>query len=163
MDPFDPKRLILIHGLEGSSQGDKAVLLRSLFTEMMTPDFRGSLEERMKLLYVLLGEQTGWTIIGSSLGGLMAALFAIQQPHQVRQLVLLAPALFIAEFTSGAYHPVDVRTVVYHGRQDKVVPIGPTRQIAENIFRNLVFNEVDDDHRLFQTVHSLDWKALLND
>ena len=163
MNPFDPKRLILIHGLEGSSQGDKAVLLRSLFPEMMTPDFRGSLEERMSFLHPLLGEQTGWTIIGSSLGGLMAAIFTIQYSHQVRKLVLLAPALFLAEFTSGEYHPVDVPAIVYHGRQDAVVPIEQTRQIASQVFQNLVFNEVDDDHRLFQTMHRIDWTALLND
>ncbi len=76
MDNFDPKKLILIHGLEGSSQGDKAVLLRSIFPEMVTPDFRGTVAERMELLESLLGQQTGWTIVGSSLGGLMAALFA---------------------------------------------------------------------------------------
>jgi pimeloyl-ACP methyl ester carboxylesterase len=163
MKQFDPKRLILIHGLEGSSQGDKAILLRSLFPEMMTPDFRGSLEERMRFLYPLLGEQTGWTIIGSSLGGLMAALFTVQHSDQVRKLVLLAPALFLPEITSGEYQPVDVPAIIYHGRQDGVVPIGQTRRIASQVFQNLVFNEVDDDHRLFQTVHRIDWMALLND
>jgi len=39
-----PTRLIFIHGLEGSSQGVKATLLRGLFPGILTPDFRGSLE-----------------------------------------------------------------------------------------------------------------------
>ncbi|PIZ26267.1 MAG: alpha/beta hydrolase, partial [Chloroflexi bacterium CG_4_10_14_0_8_um_filter_57_5] len=46
-------------------------------------------------LEAILGAQTGWTIIGSSLGGLMAALFATQAPGQVRKLALLAPALIL--------------------------------------------------------------------
>ena len=161
MKPFDPKRLVLIHGLEGSSQGDKAVLLRGLFPQILTPDFIGPVSERMTLLYSLLGESMGWTIVGSSLGGLMAALFTCQRPAQVRKLILLAPALFLPEFAAQSFDPVDVPTVVYHGVRDDLVPIDPTRQLAEKVFKDLTFNTVDDDHRLFATVHSIDWKTLV--
>lgn len=162
MKPFYPRRLILIHGLEGSSQGDKAILLRGLFPGILTPDFHGPVAQRMELLYSLLGESSGWTIVGSSLGGLMAALFTCQRPTQVRKLILLAPALFLPEFAAQSFDPVDVPTVVYHGVKDDLVPIGPTRQLAEKVFKNLTFNAVDDDHRLFATVHALDWKTLIN-
>jgi pimeloyl-ACP methyl ester carboxylesterase len=162
MGTFNPDRLILIHGLEGSSQGDKATLLRSIFPQMMTPDFRGPVEERMELLYSLLGKDTGWTIIGSSLGGLMAALFTTQHPDQVRKQILLAPALFLPEFASDLPEPVDVPTVIYHGTRDEIVPIEQTRILAKRSFTNLTINEVDDDHRLFNTVHAIDWKNLLN-
>jgi pimeloyl-ACP methyl ester carboxylesterase len=162
MGTFNPDRLILIHGLEGSSQGDKATLLRSIFPQMMTPDFRGPVEERMELLYSLLGKDTGWTIIGSSLGGLMAALFTTQHPDQVRKQILLAPALFLPEFASDLPEPVDVPTVIYHGTRDEIVPIEQTRILAKRSFTNLTINEVDDDHRLFDTVHAIDWKTLLN-
>ena len=100
-DIFDPSHLIFLHGLEGTSQGTKATLLRSLFPEMLTPDFRGSLEERMATLNPILGDQDVWTIVGSSFGGLMAALFACQRPAQVRKLVLMAPALVLPQFAAS--------------------------------------------------------------
>lgn len=162
METFDPKKLILIHGLEGSSQGDKAQLLRGIFPQMLTPDFPGQLENRMKLLYSLLGSQTGWTIIGSSLGGLMAALFTTSHPAQVRKQVLLAPALFLPEFAEAMPDPVEVPTVIYHGTEDNVVPLEPTRVLAEKVFHNLVFNKVTDDHRLFKTMKEINWRGILD-
>ena len=56
-DIFDPSHLIFLHGLEGTSQGAKATLLRGLFPGMLTPDFSGSLEERMATLKPILGDQ----------------------------------------------------------------------------------------------------------
>jgi pimeloyl-ACP methyl ester carboxylesterase len=161
MSTFDPTRILFIHGLEGSSQGDKATLLRSLFPGILTPDFPGSLDERMQALRAILGKRNGWTLIGSSLGGLMAALFTCQQPAQVRKLILLAPALILPEFSSAPPAPVDVPTVVYHGSRDTVVPLEPTRRLAEQVFRNLVFHVVDDEHRLFKTMQEVDWKAVV--
>lgn len=162
MQPFDPKRLILIHGLEGSSQGDKAVLLRGIFPGMLTPDFPGTLDERMRLLHSYLAEGEGWTLIGSSLGGLMAALFTTQFPQRVRKQILLAPALFLPEFADHLPEPVAVPTIVIHGEQDTVVPLAPTRALAEKVFLNLDFRVVDDDHRLFDTTQNLDWKKIVD-
>ena len=160
-DIFDPTHLIFLHGLEGTSQGTKATLLRSLFPEMLTPDFSGSLEERMATLNPILGDQDVWTIVGSSFGGLMAALFACQLPAQVRMLVLLAPALVLPQFAATNPASVDVPTVIYHGRQDQIVPLEPTRHLAAQVFRNLIFHEVDDDHGLYKTVIDIDWPAIL--
>jgi pimeloyl-ACP methyl ester carboxylesterase len=158
---FDPSHLIFLHGLEGTSQGTKATLLRSLFPEMLIPDFRGSLEERMAALYPILGDREVWTLIGSSFGGLMAAIFTCQRPAQVRKLVLLAPALILPDFAASPPAPLDVPTVIYHGRQDQIVPLEPTRRLAQQVFRNLIFNEVDDEHGLYKTVFEIDWPALL--
>jgi pimeloyl-ACP methyl ester carboxylesterase len=157
MSTLDPTQIIFIHGLEGSSQGDKARLLRSLVPGMLTPDFRGPLDERMQALLALLGQRGGWTLIGSSLGGLIAALFTCQHPAQVRKLVLLAPALILPEFSAAPPASVDVPTVVYHGTRDRVVPLEPTRRLAEQVFRQLVFHVVDDEHRLFKTMGEVDW------
>lgn len=154
-------RLIFIHGLEGSSQGDKATLLRGLFPFMLIPDFRGSLDERMESLGQILGSQTGWTIIGSSFGGLMAAIFACQHPDQVSRLVLMAPALIWPDFASSPPAAVDVPTIIYHGSHDEIVPLAPNRLLAERLFRNLSYHVVDDDHGLYQTAHDLDWNQIL--
>ncbi len=158
---FNPTRLIFLHGLESSSQGEKAVLLRSLFPGISTPDFTGSLAERMAQLYSILGDKTGWTIIGSSFGGLIGALFTCQHPGQVRKLILLAPALSLPEFAEHLPAPVDVPTIIIHGTQDEVVPLVPVRALAERVFRNLNYRIVDDDHRLMKTAQEIDWHALL--
>lgn len=158
----ESKRLIFIHGLEGSSQGVKAQLLRGIFPEILTPDVRGSLEERMAKLEQIVGEAQGWTMIGSSFGGLMGAMFTCQHPEQVDRLILLAPALVWPDFAADPPGPVDVPTVVYHGTRDEVVPLEPVRALAEQAFSNLTFHAVDDDHGLYKTVHELDWRDLVS-
>lgn len=160
---IDQNRLIFIHGLMGSSSGVKATLLREKFAEILTPDFEGSLDERMERLHQTLGDRTGLTLIGSSFGGLMAAIFACEHPHQVKKLILLAPALTWPDFAESPPEPVTVPAVVYHGTEDELIPIERLRELAERVFLNLVFNEVNDDHGLYNTVHALDWEALLSD
>ena len=160
-DRFDPTHLIFLHGLEGTSQGAKATLLRSLFPGMVIPDFRGSLEQRMAVLYPILGDEQVWTLVGSSFGGLMAAIFTCLRPAQVRKLILMAPALILPQFSAARPAPIDVPTIIYHGRQDEIIPLEPTRHLAQQFFRNLTFHEIDDDHGLYKTAHAIDWPALL--
>jgi len=158
---IDASRLIFIHGSDSSSQTYKAGILRGLFPGMVTPDFTGSLSERMAQLEAILGARTGWTIIGSSLGGLMAALFAAQAPGQVRKLVLLAPALILPEFSGHLPKPVSVPTIVVHGTRDELLPLEAVRSLAEKVFTHLTYLVVDDDHRLHRTAEEMDWKTLL--
>jgi pimeloyl-ACP methyl ester carboxylesterase len=153
--------IIFIHGLDGSSQGVKARLLRGLFPGILTPDFPGSLEQRMAQLNDILGAQRNWILIGSSLGGLMAAMFAVRHPEQVKRLVLLAPALIWPDFAADLPQPVEVPTIIYHGRQDALLPLALIQELAQRVFRDLKFNVVDDDHGLYKTVHAIDWHALL--
>lgn len=154
-------RLIFIHGLEGTSQGEKASLLRSIFPVILTPDFTGPLEARLGILRSILGDEQGWRMIGSSFGGLMAAIFACERSAQVAQLILLAPALLWPDFASSPPAPVDVPVIIYHGTQDEIIPLQPTKELAYKIFRNLDFRTVDDDHGLYKTAHAIDWKALV--
>ena len=117
----------------------------------------------MVQLAPILGEQAGWTIIGSSLGGLMAALWTCARPMQVRKLILLAPALHLPAFAAHRPAAIDVPVVIYHGRRDTVVPLPMVEALAERVFRQLVFHVVDDDHRLHATVQAIDWPALVRD
>lgn len=153
--------LIFIHGLVSSGQGFKATMLRGLFPDIITPDFRGSLEERMAQLVPILAAQPDWVIIGSSMGGLMGAFFTCQHPQQVRKLILLAPALIWPDFANGPPAPISVPTTVYHGREDTVVPLEPVRALCEQVFINLAFYAVEDDHRLHKTVQAIDWPSLV--
>ncbi len=158
---FDPRRLLYLHGLESNSQTRKATLLRALYPDLIVPDFHGSLEERMRQLAPILGRASNWTLIGSSFGGLMAALFTLRHPEQVRRQILLAPALMLAEFAENLPPPLDVPTIIIHGRQDTIVPVEAVRPLAERVFRHLDYRLVDDDHRLLHTAERLDWKGLI--
>jgi pimeloyl-ACP methyl ester carboxylesterase len=156
-------RLIFIHGLVSSGQGFKGKLLREHFPDILTPDFDGPLEARLDHLTAILSDQTGWGVIGSSFGGLMGTIFACQHPHQVERLVLLAPALIWPDFASQLPPPTSVPTVIFHGKRDDVIPLDLMRPLAEQVFLNLTFHVVDDDHQLHTTVQSIDWPSLLRD
>jgi len=159
---LDPTRIIFIHGSgKEKNQTYKARLLRGMFPGMVTPNFDGDLPERMNQLKAILGNGTGWILIGSSLGGLMAALFATQAPGQVRKLVLLAPALTLPEFTLILPVTIDIPTVIVQGTQDELIQLPATRVLAEKTFTHLTYMVVDDDHRLHKTAETLDWKSLL--
>jgi pimeloyl-ACP methyl ester carboxylesterase len=158
---IDADRLIFIHGSDSNSQTYKATLLRSIFPGMVVPDFTGPLAGRMTHLETILGKRSDWTIVGSSLGGLMAVLFAAQHPGQVRKLVLLAPALSCPEFARQVTDPISIPCIIIHGTQDDVVPLELVRKLAEQIFANLAYLVVDDDHRLHKSAQELDWVKLL--
>lgn len=152
---------IFIHGLEGSSKGYKASLLSKLFPDLICPQFTGSPEERMRQLEKILSGRQDIAIVGSSLGALMAALYALQHPELIDRLLLLAPALPMFDWSSYLDHPLSAPVRIYHGTHDDVVPLSETKTLAEKLFSNLEFNEVDDDHRLKKTVRELDFVNLL--
>lgn len=159
---MDTSRLIYLHGLESDSNSGKARLFREWFPGMLTPNFKGSLEERMTQLEPLLAPKQDWTIIGSSFGGLMGTIYTCKHPARVRKLILLAPALLRDPFASYLdLEPVSVPTILIHGTQDDVVPLEPVREIAQQLFTGLTCITVEDDHRLHKTVQELDWKHLL--
>jgi pimeloyl-ACP methyl ester carboxylesterase len=160
---MDTSRILFIHGSESNGQTYKAQALRKFFPKLISPDFTGPLAVRMAQMESIVSDTDGWTLIGSSLGGLMAALFATQHPGQVRKLVLLAPALHLPEFSRPRHlpKPVTVPTLLIIGKKDDVIPVETVRRLAKQVFPRLTYRSVDDDHRLHHTAETLDWKALL--
>lgn len=154
--------VMFIHGLVSSGQGSKAKLLRGRIPGILTPDFTGSLDERMGQLEPILARKPSWVLIGSSFGGLMAATYAISHTDRVSRLILLAPALILLREGQDKLSPIPIPTVVFHGSGDTVVPLEPVREICEQLFSDLTFHVVDDDHRLMKTARGLDWQALVN-
>ena len=149
---------IFIHGLESSGSGFKGRFLKEIFPDILTPDFKGDLNERMDSLKKILKDLSCLTIIGSSFGGLMATLYSLYNPEKVSKLILLAPALpFGKELLENKN--VDIETIVYHGKKDSVVPIGTTKDISRKIFSNLLFMETDDDHMLHKTMRKINWNG----
>jgi pimeloyl-ACP methyl ester carboxylesterase len=161
-DPLS-RNLIFIHGLISSGQGFKGNLLRRLFPDILTPDFEGPLGDRMARLASILSGGSSWTIIGSSFGGLMGAIFTAQHSQQVKKLIMLAPALIWPDFAQALPPPVSVPAVVYHGLRDEVIPLELVRPLAEQVFLNLSFHAVDDDHGLRITMQAIDWPTLVGD
>jgi pimeloyl-ACP methyl ester carboxylesterase len=158
---IDPTRILFIHGSDSTGQTYKAQVLRKHFPELIAPDFTGPLAVRMAQMASIVNDQDGWTLIGSSLGGLMAALFATQHPGQMHKLVLLAPALHLPEFSHHLPRPVRIPTLLIIGNKDEVIPGGTVRRLTKRVFPKLTFLSVDDDHRLHHTAETLDWKSLL--
>jgi pimeloyl-ACP methyl ester carboxylesterase len=154
-------RLIYIHGRDSDRNSGKARLFREWFPGIITPDFKGSFDERMSQLLKLLSDQAGWTLIGSSYGGLMATIFTLDHEEQVRKLVLLAPALAQEIAPLPKPGPISIPTILIHGTQDTVVPFNPVREIAQLLFSNLTLYAVEDDHRLHKTATELDWNTIL--
>ncbi len=152
---------VFVHGLDSSSRGTKGTYFRARYPEMLLQDFPGPLEERMEKLDRSLRGKGNLILVGSSYGGLMAALFACGHPDRIRRLILLAPALEHADFRPWYATPLLPPVTLCHGRQDIVVPPGPTRRIAERLFGNLEYHLVDDDHDLHRVFPTLDWNGLL--
>lgn len=152
---------VFIHGLDSSSRGTKGSYFRAKYPGMLMEDYAGPLEERMAKLEKGLAGMDNLILVGSSFGGLMAALFACGNRARVRRLVLLAPALGHADFTAGYREPLMIPVTLYHGLSDVVVPPGPTLLIARHLFGKLEDHLVDDDHSLHRIFPTLNWDALL--
>ena len=159
---MDHSHIVFIHGSGGDkSQTYKAKLLRRLFPGMVTPDFDGPISTRMSHLRTILGKEAGWILIGSSLGGLMAALFAYKSPRQMQKLILLAPAVSLMAFVKIPPASIDIPTTIVQGTQDELIRLPKARELAEKVFTHLTYMVVEDDHRLHKTAEKLDWKTLI--
>ena len=153
---------IFIHGLESSDKGTKAVFFREKFPDMIIPHFVGSLKERMIRLNGILSEEQGILLVGSSFGGLMASIFAMENESRVEKLILLAPAINMFPFAGYENRKISIPVHIYHGLQDDVIPLDAVKTASERIFRQFSFQEVDDDHFLHQTFMKMDWDRLLS-
>jgi pimeloyl-ACP methyl ester carboxylesterase len=152
---------IFIHGLESSNQGTKSVFFLERYPDMIIPHFTGDLKERMKRLEETLADASDIIIVGSSFGGLMASVFAMHEGHRVKRMILLAPAINLMHFSQykGGTVPVPVR--IYHGTEDRVIPIEDVETVAKETFPCLTFHKVEDDHFLHRTFKTIDWDSLL--
>jgi len=152
---------IFLHGLESSSKGAKGSFLHDLYPEMVIPDFTGNLSARMQLLNQILDGHENITLVGSSFGGLMATIYAMENHDRIDRVILLAPALNFPEFSRYTIHRLTTPAWMIIGRYDTVTPAAVVAPTAKKIFANLRYNEVDDDHMLAKTFRGLAWKSLL--
>jgi len=150
-----------IHGLESSGWGTKGIFFRDRYPGMIIEDFDGPFAQRMKKLEELLAKKDDLILVGSSYGGLMAAVYAYQHEERVKKLILLAPALHLEPFQPYMNKILQIPIALFHGLQDEVVPLEAVQAIAKKSFTDHTFTVLDDDHSLHQTFASLDWDTLL--
>ncbi|MEI7590252.1 MAG: alpha/beta fold hydrolase [Deltaproteobacteria bacterium] len=153
---------IFVHGLESTSKGTKGIYFQERFPSMIVRDFFGNAQERLQQLTTMLEGKSKVVIIGSSYGGLVGAIYACQNPHVVKRLILLAPALDLPDFIPYQEQQIAVETFLFHGSNDDIVLPAPVKQIAKTVFSNLTYNLVDDDHSLHHTFTQMDWLSLLD-
>ncbi len=150
-----------IHGLESSGWGTKGMFFRDRYPGMIIEDFDGPFAQRMEKLEGLLANKDDLILVGSSYGGLMAAVYAYLHEERVKKLILLAPALHLEPFQPYLNKILQIPVTVFHGLQDEVVPLEAVQAIAKQSFTDHTFTALDDDHSLHRTFASLDWDTLL--
>ena len=138
------------------------MFFRNHYPDMILEDFSGTFAQRMEKLEDLLAGKKPLILVGSSYGGLMAAVYACLHEASVAKLILLAPALHLESYAPYRNKALHIPITIYHGLQDEVVPLEAIRPIAEELYSNHRFYAVEDDHSLHATFESLDWEDLLS-
>ena len=137
-------KVFFFHGLESSPHGSKYQTMSKTY-DVTSPDFQGlELEERVAKAEAETAGLEDIIVVGSSFGGLVAALLYDRHPERFRTYILLAPAIYDERSSGISKAPDD--GVIIHGTHDDIVPIEPVRAFAAK--HHLRFIEVDDEHRL---------------
>jgi pimeloyl-ACP methyl ester carboxylesterase len=144
--------IVFAHGLEGSPQGTKAQRLRRLGLPLEVPDLRG-VDLRGRYDHIeRITRGGGVLLVGSSYGGLVAALLAQRHPGRFTGMVLCAPALGWREPPNtdpdGLLAPPGLPVVVLHGLHDDIVPIDLSRAYRDRSGPGVTLHELDDGHAL---------------
>jgi len=132
-------RFIYLHGFASGPQSGKAQFFRKRFHQLgltlQVPaldagDFRNlTITGQLAVIQAAAGDEP-CVLIGSSLGGYLAALYAARHPS-VQRLVLLAPALRFPSRWRERYPPADLElwkqkgfVSVYHYGQQREAQLG---------------------------------------
>ena len=155
-------RLCFLHGLDSSPYGTKSSLLRKHYPECVIPALPPDLNERLHILETSI--KSPLLIVGSSLGGLTALMFADLYPERVKALVLMAPAVGCSdpglfsrekeEICKSVYVPAGIRSIIIAGKKDELIPLDAIEAMIRRSPEpaNIELHAVDDDHNLHQSL-----------
>ena len=137
--------ILFLHGRESGPHGSKYRTLVNHFGTVESPDFRGlDLKGRIDKAEKITRGKENQILIGSSMGGLLAALLYSNFPERFFGYLLLAPA-FHWEETSQIDKAPPYATII-HGVEDEIAPIEASREFSSKWGTSLI--EVQDGHRL---------------
>ena len=144
--------IYFFHGLEGGPVGAKSTRLDEDF-DVIAPDCEGVMDiwERLEIVEEATEGEDDMVVVGSSFGGLLAALLYAEHPERFGGYVLMAPALY--RDASDSIDAAPEASVVVHGGRDEVVPAEPVRAFCQTHDVELI--EVDDDHRLHDSFDTM--------
>lgn len=110
-------RIVYLHGFASSPQSSKAQFFKRKFDERSIPfeaprldegDFeRLTITSQLKVVERAVAGSPA-VLMGSSLGGYLAALFAARHPGEVERMVLLAPAFQFPTRWRARFSPEDI-------------------------------------------------------
>lgn len=157
--------LVFLHGMESSPQGTKAQFIRRHFPDCIIPELTPDIHARLSVIDEFVSKPS--FIVGSSLGGLSALMFAMKRPDLVKAMILIAPAVgffdqrvFSEEDKAvirQTFIPPKIPCLVMIGKKDDVIPRtdidamierSPDKRLVRTILR-------DDDHALNQSLDVL--------
>jgi predicted esterase len=143
--------VIFSHGQDGEPWGAKIVALaecaRRSGYRAESLDYRGMTPaERVQKLLEFGGDFSHLVLVGSSLGGHVAAAASITL--KARGLFLIAPAFYMPGFEQHTPKPHGCPISIVHGWRDEVVPVTNSIRYAREHHATLQI--MDADHRMLQ-------------
>jgi pimeloyl-ACP methyl ester carboxylesterase len=110
-------RIVYLHGFASSPQSSKAQFFKQKFDQLGVPFEAPQLDEgnferltitgQLAVVERAVGGRSA-VLMGSSLGGYLAALYATRHPAEVERMILLAPALQFASRWRARFRPEDL-------------------------------------------------------
>jgi pimeloyl-ACP methyl ester carboxylesterase len=144
-------RAYFSHGKESGPWGTKiralAEVARNLDWSVESLDYQGidDPEARVgKLLDWCRGQTSPVVLVGSSMGGHVAAVAATRWPAVA--LFLLAPAFYVPGYEDRVPEPPKCPIAIVHGWRDEVIPWSGSVRFASQCAARLLL--IDGDHRL---------------
>lgn len=151
-------RVIFSHGKDGEPWGAKitamAEVARKRGLEVDSVDYRGMDDPAARvarLLEVCRGLAAPPVLVGSSLGGHVAAAVSAQLP--TRALFLLAPAFYMPGYEQHTPVPARCPIAIVHGWNDDVVPVDNSIRFARQY--KCALHILDSDHRLTADIEEI--------
>ena len=155
--PQNRPHVVFSHGKESGPFGRKIQGLMAVADEMglnsTSVDYRqcADANERVAMLHQTLSQldvpMSQIVLVGSSMGGYVSTVVAIEMP--VAGLFLMAPALWMQaeEYTVQSYQPKTEHIEITHGLNDDIVPFENSVRFAKEN-GGTTLHLVPDDHRL---------------
>jgi len=167
--------LYYLHGYQSSPNGEKATLLKDTI-QVIPISYRESSPEKLIISECLsriskvIANDKQVVLIGSSLGGFLAASTALTHPN-VKQLILLNPAIIPPETDLATIEGIPLRILqemrdprlfqqkipatitILRGTLDDVVPDEWILSFAQA--QNATIQLYNDDHRFSKNLHRL--------